>query len=124
MGNRLHAPIVALALLLLASAALADEPGDETVVIPGEEAPATFLGRPELREAPAPSSNGDAFEAAIEHWDDQRPWRYGTQYIFPLTRGMGDAGIPPVARYPLYPFTAIFDLGHLPIGALAGLFGN
>lgn len=62
--------------------------------------------------------------AAIEGWNDQRGWSYGTDQFMPLTRGMEDAGIPPAARWPLYLFTVPFDLLQLPFAAIAGLYGS
>jgi hypothetical protein len=56
--------------------------------------------------------------------EDRREWRYDTYYLFPLTRHMDEAGIPPACRIPLYPFTVAFDLFQLPFGAIAGLFGD
>ena len=63
-------------------------------------------------------------ELARADWNRRRPWGYGSQQLYPLTRGMEDAGIPPLARWPLYPFTAIFDTGNLVFGAIGGLWGD
>ena len=55
----------------------------------------------------------------------KEPWRYGTYYLFPLTRHLGTAGgVSRNWRYPLYPLTVAFDAGQLPFGAIAGLFGE
>lgn len=62
--------------------------------------------------------------------DDEIPiearegWRYGTDYLFPLTRHIDETGLPLAGKIPLYPFTAALDLGQLAFGAVAGLFGD
>ena len=53
-----------------------------------------------------------------------RPWRYDTYYLFPLTRHMDEAEIPRGCQIPLYPFTVAIDIAQLPFGAIAGLFGE
>lgn len=62
--------------------------------------------------------------AAREDWQDRRPWGYGTQQLYPLTRGMADAGIPAPARWPLYPLTALLDTGNLAFSAIGALYGD
>lgn len=61
---------------------------------------------------------------AMQRWQAQRPWRYGTQYFFPLTRGLEEAGVPARARPAAWVFTVPFDVAHLPFAAIAGLFGS
>jgi hypothetical protein len=75
---------------------------------------------------PALATEPEVFTGVLarEDWSDRRAWRYGTQHLFPLTRGMEDAGIPPWGRWPLYVFTVPFDVAHAPLGALAGLYGD
>ena len=51
-------------------------------------------------------------------------WRYGTYYLYPLTRHMAESGISQAWRCTLYPLTAVLDTAQLPLGALAGLFGD
>jgi len=75
----------------------------------------------ELAAGSLPSDEGPTPEEA---WDTGHGWRYGTDYLFPLTRGADEAGLPPWGRIVLSPITVALDLGMLPIGALAGLFGD
>jgi hypothetical protein len=124
--------------LLLSARVGADEPSPAPVEGPASEAPAAEElpageepGEPEPRDAlseamPDVYGEGDmhGFAEDVEHWQDQRPWRYGTQYLFPLTRGMDDAGIHGWVRFPVGALTVLFDAAHLPIGAVAGLFGS
>lgn len=81
--------------------------------------------------------------SAAEVWESQQEWSYSTYYLIPLLRHRDEAGkggawpwlmldpvydlirVPERVRpYPLYPVAAVFDLLHLPIGAIAGLFGD
>ncbi len=62
--------------------------------------------------------------AARADWQDRRSWGYGTQQIYPLTRGMQDANIPTWLRWPLYPFTALLDTGNLAFSAIGALYGD
>lgn len=112
------------ALWLAGGAALADEvraPEAEVPQTPAAELPqetAAALQREPLEGQPLTG------RAAREDWQSRRPWHYGTQQLFPLTRGMAEAGIPAPARWPLYPFTVAFDTGNAVFGAIAGLFGD
>ena len=62
--------------------------------------------------------------AARADWQDRRSWGYGTQQLYPLTRGMQDATIPTWLRWPLYPFTALLDTGNLAFSAIGALYGD
>lgn len=75
----------------------------------------------ELAAGSRPTDDGPTPEEA---WDDEHGWRYGTDYLFPLTRGGGEAGLPTWGRIVLSPITVALDTGLLPFGALAGLFGD
>ena len=75
----------------------------------------------ELAAGSLPTDDGLTPEEA---WDDEHGWRYGTDYLFPLTRGGGEAGLPTWGRIVLSPITVALDTGLLPFGALAGLFGD
>ena len=75
----------------------------------------------ELAAGSLPTDDGLTPEEA---WDDEHGWRYGTDYLFPLTRGGGEAGLPTWGRIVLSPITVALDTGMLPFGALAGLFGD
>lgn len=75
----------------------------------------------ELAAGSRPTDDGPTPEEA---WDDEHGWRYGTDYLFPLTRGGGEAGLPTWGRIVLSPITIALDTGLLPFGALAGLFGD
>jgi hypothetical protein len=119
------AVILGAALWLAAGAALADEASAPEVDVPQTPAP-------ELKQETAPALErrpleaGGAFTGRVarEDWQSRRPWHYGTQQLFPLTRGMAEAGIPAPLRWPLYPFTVAFDTGNAVFGAIAGLYGN
>lgn len=118
---------IALAtMMLLALAATpsahADEMGGDPVTVSAPESAAPARGA--RGGQPVPEPDGGRFDGAIDHWNDQRPWRYGTQYLYGLTRGMDDAGVPRPAQYVLGVFTAIADTANLPIAAIAGLFGS
>ncbi len=66
-----------------------------------------------------------AEKTAMEAWGDQNPWRYNTDYLFLLTRGLEDAGVErPWARFGLYVLTVPLDIADLPFSALGGLFGD
>ncbi len=71
-------------------------------------------GSPPIDDGPTPE----------EAWDDERGWRYGIDYLFPLTRGGEEAGLPTWGRIVLSPITVVLDTAMLPFGALAGLLGD
>ena len=75
----------------------------------------------ELAARSLPTDHGPTPEEA---WDDQRGWGYGTDYLFPLTRGGEEAGLPTWGRIVLSPITVVLDTAMLPFGALAGLLGD
>lgn len=112
------AALLLAALWLAPAAARADDPGEaETVEVPHARV---------LHPVP-PGDIGDTpytGVSAAQDWANRRPWSYGTRQLYPLTRGMADAGIPAPARWALYPFTVVFDTGNLAFSALGGLYGN
>jgi len=114
------AAAVGAAVAVFASAASADDLGSASEV----EVPAA----PEVQdpEKIQQASSPQAFtgKLARDDWRARRRWGYGTQQLYPLTLGMDDAGIPPLARWPLYPFTALFDTGNLVFSAIGGLYGD
>lgn len=125
------APLLALGLVC---AAAADDFNPSEVVVPPGQQPSTE-GTATPGEAPRhalseamPEVYGEGEEAGlegdVENWQDRRRWHYGTQYLFPLTRGMEDAGITGWVRYPVGVCTVVFDTLYLPFGAVAGLFGS
>lgn len=59
---------------------------------------------------------------SVTGYDDG--WQYDPYYIFPLTRHMGDSGLPLWAQIPLYPIGFAIDLVQWPVGVLAGLGGK
>jgi hypothetical protein len=92
-------------------------------------AAALLLGAGATPAAASLGSEGDHataadFRAAQNDWAARNPWRYGTWCLFPLTRGMHDAGVPVWARPPLWVVTVPLDLVMLPFGAIGGLFGD
>jgi hypothetical protein len=106
-------------LCLGAAPAMADEIADQPVAELGA-APAEL----ELAYAPPPADPTADFESAEADWEGRRHWRYGTQHLFGLTRGMEDAGVPRLARPFLYVVTVPFDTVQLPLAAISGLFGD
>jgi hypothetical protein len=118
------ASLTLLVALGLPGLAAADElGGPETQVAPAEEPAAAPEPRALPPVAPLPPQ-GNFGDRAIEDWSDRTPWGYGTDYLFPLTRGMEAAGVPRWARYPLYPLTVPLDLIQLGVGAIGGLWGD
>ena len=116
---------VALAVLA-APVAGADEIESEPVPIMLEDAPATPEPEPPMAP-PLPEvqpTSSAAFEGAIQAWNEERPWSYGTQYLFQLTRGMWKADVLGNWRMAVATLTVPADVGLLPIAALAGLFGS
>jgi hypothetical protein len=92
-------------------------------------AAALLLGAGAAPAAASLGSEGDHateadFRPARQDWAARNPWRYGTWCLFPLTRGMDDAGVPHWARPALYVVTVPLDLVMLPAGAIGGLFGD
>lgn len=61
---------------------------------------------------------------AIELWDEQNQWSYGTDYLFPLTRELDDSGLPGSLQPVAMILTVPLDVVGLPLGAVAGLFGS
>ena len=51
-------------------------------------------------------------------------WHYGTYYLYPLTRHLGESEISKPWSYGMLPFTVVLDTVQLPFGAIAGLFGD
>lgn len=62
--------------------------------------------------------------SANDLWNDQNPWRYGTDYIFPLTRGLDETGLPDTLQSAAMILTVPLDVANLPFGVVAGLFGS
>jgi hypothetical protein len=125
--------LLAASSLAAPHAARADEASAEGVEVPAPEPAAPEAAAPGVQ--PYPLAGEELGRYALppaesagltpeQDWQQRRPWRYGTQNLFPLTRGMAEAGIPSVARWPLYLFTVPFDTGHLFFGALGGLYGD
>jgi len=80
-----------------------------------------------IAAAEGPATGDSAASGAAADAGDRggdRPWRYDTYYLFPLTRHMDEAEIPWLCRIPLYPFAVAVDTVQLPFGAIAGLFGD
>jgi hypothetical protein len=61
---------------------------------------------------------------ALESWQDSQKWRYDSDYLFGMTRGLKTAGVPAAARPAAWIFSVPFDLALLPIAAIAGLFSD
>ena len=61
---------------------------------------------------------------ALEKWRNSRTWRYNTDYLFGVTRGLKDQVIPPWCEGAAWVVTVPFDIANLPFTALAGLFGD
>ena len=71
------------------------------------------------KDFPKPDDN-----PAIQQWRAGREWRYNTEYIFGVTRGLKDENIPPMCEGVAWILTVPFDIANLPFTALAGLFGD
>jgi hypothetical protein len=99
------ASLTAAMILLLSSAASADDMGGEAIDVPP----------PVQSEATYTDAYTDSTGSG---------WQYDDYYIFPLTRHMQESGLPRVAQYLMYPLAVGFDLGQLPFGAVAGLGGK
>jgi hypothetical protein len=99
------ATLATLWIVLLASAAAADDMGGESIEVPPPAQPAAVYD-----------------DAPLEVEDDG--WHYCTYYILPLTRHMHESGLPLAGQILLYPLAAAFDLGQLPFGVLAGFAGE
>lgn len=112
------ASALGVALALATGGALADETDAPEVDVPAAQH--------SVRTIAEASSTAQPFtgRAARADWQRRRPWGYGTQQLYPLTRGMEDAGIPTWLRWPLYPFTAAFDTGNLAFSAIGALYGD
>jgi len=131
MSARSLAVLLALSIVgaAIAPATRADEAPSTPIETPREPEPLEAGAEPAPSEPspealpPFPAGGYDG-EIAIRDWQDRRPWRYGTWNLFPLTRGMDDAGLPLAARIPLYLFTVPFDLAQLPLAAIGGLYGG
>jgi hypothetical protein len=117
--------VVVVLALALCGASSADEIEAGEVGIPAPDAaesePATPAAVTDLPSAPYEASDG---RAAIHAWDDARGWRYGTDMIFPFTRGLDDLGITGWTVLPAGLVTVPLDLICLPTGLIAGLYGG
>jgi len=71
------------------------------------------------KDFPKPSDN-----PALERWRAARHWRYSTDYLFGVTRGLEDEAIPIWCERAAWIVTVPFDIANLPFAALAGLFGD
>ncbi len=114
-------PTLLLAAFLGSAPAHADEASEAEPVRP--VGPATML-QPAETGRYEPPTDGLQGVTAERDWQERRQWRYGTDRLFPLTKGLSEAGVPPLARWPLYPFTIAFDAGNFVFSALGGLYGN
>ncbi|MBW2267355.1 MAG: hypothetical protein JRH16_02170 [Deltaproteobacteria bacterium] len=109
----------------LCGAATADDIGAGEVPIPAPEAAEPELAvTPPATAAPIQPYTPHDGRSAIDAWDEMRDYRYGTDMIFPLTRGMEEAGISGWARWPMTALTVPLDLVMLPTGLIAGLYGS
>ena len=61
---------------------------------------------------------------ALDEWRDQRDWRYSTDYLFGVTRGLEQQNIPLLCRRAAWIVTLPLDVANLPFAAAAGLFGD
>ncbi len=68
---------------------------------------------------PKPSHN-----PALIRWRDERAWRYSTDYLFGVTRGLSEQGIPRWCAAAAWIASVPFDVANLPFAAIAGLFGD
>ncbi len=80
---------------------------------------ADMSDEPLRKDFPKPSDN-----PALEQWRDGRAWRYNTDYLVGVTRGLRDQQIPLWCEGAAWAVTVPFDIANLPFSALAGLFGD
>jgi hypothetical protein len=120
MPSNSSVPIAMLAvaaLLFTTSIAIADDMGGDPIAVPPPSTTAAADVGPE--DPPT-----DDLCMQVVTYDPERPWRYDTEYIFPLTRHMHCSGLPMAAQVVMYPFAAIIDVFELPVGAIVGLGGE
>jgi hypothetical protein len=96
---------------------------DDIVIDATPDAPVPEVTAP-AEAAPLPPHTHYDGRSAIDAWDDTRGYRYGTEMLFPFTRGMEDAGIRGWARWPMGILTIPLDVALLPTGLIAGLWGG
>ncbi len=80
---------------------------------------ADMSDEPLRKDFPKPSDN-----PALVQWSDARTWRYNTEYLFGVTRGLSDQEIPRWCEGAAWVVTVPFDIANLPFATLAGLFGD
>lgn len=85
----------------------------------GGSALADELEAPLRLDFPDPDDN-----RALTEWRESHPWQYDDGYVFGVTKGLTDAGVPEPYQYCLWIVTVPFDIANLPFAAAAGLFGN
>jgi hypothetical protein len=117
---RLFAAALGTALALAVGGAGADDTGPPVEV---DLPQATQPNAEQIQQVPDEAQPFTGI-AARQDWQSRRTWGYGSQNLYPLTRGMQEAGIPRWARWPLYPFTAAFDTGNVVFSAIGGLYGD
>ena len=104
-------------LLLSASIASADGMGGESISVP-----------PPAAEVAARDTSADPGARSLctraLTYDPDRPWRYDTEYLFPLTRQMSCSELPLAAQIVMYPFVVVVDMFVLPASAVTGLGGQ
>ena len=108
--------LVSACLLLVGANAGADDVGGESIVVSSGDGDAAQADR-------------DSAYAAIpsnDHirWVDGGQWRYGTYYLFPLTRNMDESGLARGWQWALYPLAVGIDVVQLPAGLFGGLYGD
>ena len=117
--------VVVVLALALCGASSADEIEAGEVGIPTPDAAESESAAPpaatNLPTTPYEATDG---RAAIDAWDDARSWRYGTDMIFPFTRGLEELGITGWTVLPVALMTVPLDLICLPTGLIAGLYGS
>ncbi len=80
---------------------------------------ADLSDEPLRKDFPKPSDN-----PALEQWRNARVWRYNTEYLFGVTRGLKDQNIAPWCEGAAWVVTVPLDIVNLPFTTLAGLFGD
>lgn len=117
---------IALLTLGLSAAAWADEMAAPESQVPQQ--PGVKRELPTPASAIVPENPGGWGESpghvAKGDWNRQNPWGYGTDYLFPTTRGLAAADVSIWVKVPAYLFTGAYDLAQLPFGALGGLWGK
>lgn len=84
----------------------------------------TSASLPGLAVAQSEAAGSTAGQTSLVDYEQaQDTGVYNTDYLFALSRGLGDSSLHPAAKVPLFIFTVPLDLALLPFAAIGGFFG-